>query len=333
MSPVRWVIAAIVVFLVVCAVAVAWCTTMPRRSYSGALKLLSQDETKIRDDIKGYVTQLAEMIGRRNVDYAYDSLKQAATFIETTLHSQGYDVHSYEFTVDGNAVRNLEVQIAGAKTPDKNLIVGAHYDSFGEVPGADDNASGVAALLELAGSLKNSKPDQTIRLVFFVNEEPPNFQTDKMGSLVYAKQLHDQKVKVNGMISVESIGYYSDVEGSQQYPGGFGILYPYTGNFIGFVGNVGSRSLVRQAIKAFRDSAEFPSEGVAAPSGLTGIGWSDHWAFWQQGYKAIMITDTAPYRNHSYHQSSDTPEKLDYDRMARVVAGLQKMVLKLAQNE
>ncbi|HEY6252637.1 MAG TPA: M28 family peptidase, partial [Candidatus Angelobacter sp.] len=162
--------------------------------------------------------------------------------------------------------------------------------------------------------------------------EPPRFQTDKMGSLVYAGQLHDQKVNVTGMISIESIGYYSDGDGSQQYPAGFGVLYPYVGNFIGFVGNVGSRSFVRRAIRAFRESAEFPSEGVAAPSRLTGIGWSDHWAFWQQGYKAIMVTDTAPYRNHSYHQTSDTPEKLDYDRMARVVDGLQKATLKLAAN-
>lgn len=333
MSPVRWVIAVILFFLVACAVCLYWFTGMPLHSYSGELKPLTQDETKIRDDLKRSVTQLAELIGKRSVDYAPDSLKAAATFIETTLHGQGYDVHSYEFSVDNNTVRNLEVQIPGVKSPEKNLIIGAHYDTFGDSPGADDNASGVAALLELAGSLKDSKPDQTIRLVFFVNEEPPYFQTDKMGSLVYAKQLHDQKVDVTGMVSLESIGYYSDSDGSQQYPVGlFGVVYPYTGNFIGFVGNLGSRSLVRRAIKAFRQSVEFPSQGAAAPGGVTGIGWSDQWSFWQQGYKAIMVTDTAPFRNHNYHQPQDTPEKLDYDRMARVVAGLQKAVLKLAEN-
>src|SRR5262249_34621372 len=145
--------------------------------------------------------------------------------------------------------------------------------------------------------LKDSNPDQTIRFVFFVNEEPPYFQTDQMGSLVYARQLHNQNVNVTGMISLETIGYYSDAEASQRYPAGFGVLYPYVGNFIGFVGNPRSRSLVRRTVKAFRESADFPSEGVAAPSGLTGIGWSDHWSFWQQGYKAIMVTDTAPFRN------------------------------------
>jgi len=331
MSPVRWAIAVIIVILLVCTVAIAWFTTMPSHSYSGPLKPLSSDEATIRDDLSRHVKQLSETIGVRNMD-RYDSLKGAADYLETTLHGAGYDVHSFEYTVEDKKVRNIEVQIAGAKSPSDNVVVGAHYDTFGESPGADDNASGVAAVLELAQLLKSSKPDQTIRVVFFVNEEPPYFQTNQMGSLVYAKQLHDQKVNVTAMLSVESIGYYSDEQGSQRYPAGFGILYPYVGNFIGFVGNTGSRSLVRRTMRAFRESADFPSEGVAAPSGLTGIGWSDHWAFWQQGYKAVMVTDTAPFRYGYYHKPLDSPEKLNYDRMARVVAGLQKTILKLAED-
>lgn len=333
MSPVRWVIFIILFLMAACAGCLAWFTMMPMRSYSGSLKPLSQDETKIRDDLKNYVTRLAETIGKRNVDYAYDALKSSADAIDTTLRGLGYDVHSYEYSVQGQPVRNLEVQIPGAKSPEKNLIIGAHYDTFGDTPGADDNASGVAGLLELAASLKDSKPDQTIRLVFFVNEEPPYFQTNNMGSVVYAKQLHDQNVNVTAMVALETIGYYSDAEGSQQYPSGLGVLYPNAGNFIGFVGNVGSRSLVRKAIRAFRASTDFPSQGVAAPSGLTGVSWSDHWSFWQQGYKAIMVTDTAPFRNRNYHLAADTPEKLDYDRMARVVAGLKNVALALAQND
>jgi len=331
MSPVRWAIAVIIVILLVCTVAIAWFTTMPSHSYSGPLKPLSSDEATIRDDLSRHVKQLSETIGVRNMD-RYDSLKAAADYLETTLHGAGYDVHSFEYTVEDKKVRNIEVQIAGAKSPSDNVVVGAHYDTFGESPGADDNASGVAAVLELAQLLKSSKPDQTIRVVFFVNEEPPYFQTNQMGSLVYAKQLHDQKVNVTAMLSVESIGYYSDEQGSQRYPAGFGILYPYVGNFIGFVGNTGSRSLVRRTVRAFRESADFPSEGVAAPSGLTGVGWSDHWAFWQQGYKAVMVTDTAPFRYGYYHKPLDSPEKLNYDRMARVVAGLQKTILKLAED-
>jgi len=338
-SPVKRIIFMLLVFLVVLCAAVAWFTVMPLRSYSGAFKPMTSDETRIHDDLSHYVTQLAETIGDRSV-YNYPGLKTAADYLETTLKSDGYDVHSYEYIVEDKAdekekeksVRNIEVQIPGAKNPSANFIVGAHYDSFAGTVGADDNASGVAALLELAQMLKDSKPDQTIRLVFFVNEEPPYFQTEKMGSLVYAKQLRGQNVNVTGMISLETIGYYSDDEGSQRYPAGFGILYPYVGNFIGFVGNTGSRSLVRRAVKAFRQSAEFPSEGVAAPSGLTGVGWSDQWSFWQQGYKAIMVTDTAPFRYPYYHQGGDTPEKVNYNRLARVVQGLQKTILKLAEN-
>lgn len=330
-SPVKRIIFILLVLLLACFVCVAWFTVMPLHSYSGRLQPLTQEGQTLRDNLKRHVTELAEKIGERNLD-SYNSLKAAAEYLEKTLGADGYEVHSYEYSVDNNPIRNIEVQIPGSKTPAKNLVVGAHYDTFGGTPGANDNASGVAAVLELAQLLKNSKPDQTIRLVFFVNEEPPYFQTDKMGSLVYARKLHDEKVEVSGMISVETIGYYSDEQGSQRYPAGFGVLYPYEGNFIGFVGNLGSRSLVRRAVKAFRQSENFPSEGVAAPSGLTGIGWSDHWAFWQQGYKAIMVTDTAPFRYEYYHRSNDTPEKLNYDRMARVVEGLQKTVLKLAEN-
>ena len=330
-SPVKRIIFILLIVLLACVISVGWFTAMPLHSYSGRLQPLTSDGQTIRDDLKRHVTELAEKIGERNLD-SYDALKAAATYLETALTKDGYEVHSQEYSVDNNPIRNIEVQIPGSKNPAKTLVVGAHYDTFGGTAGADDNASGVAAVLELAQLLKNSKPEQTIRLVFFVNEEPPYFQTDKMGSLVYARKLHDDKVDVTGMISVETIGYYSDQEGSQRYPAGFGVLYPYEGNFIGFVGNVGSRSLVRRAVKAFRQSVDFPSEGVAAPSGLTGIGWSDHWAFWQQGYKAIMLTDTAPFRYEYYHRSQDTPEKLDYDRMARVVDGLEKTVLKLAEN-
>jgi Zn-dependent M28 family amino/carboxypeptidase len=331
-SPVKRIILILLVLFVACCGSVAWFTAMPLHSYSGPLKPLTADEESIRDHLKHHVTQLAEAIGERNLDH-YPSLQAAAEYLEATLKAMDYDVHSYAYSVDKDSVRNIEVQIGGAKSPAENLIVGAHYDTFGGTPGANDNASGVAALLELAQLLKTSKPDHTIRLVFFVNEEPPYFQTEQMGSRVYARQLHDQKVSVSGMISLETIGYYSDEEGSQRYPAGFGILYPYVGNFIAFVGNVGSRPLVRRAVKAFRRSADFPSEGVAAPSGLTGIGWSDHWAFWQQGYKAIMVTDTAPFRYSYYHRPLDTPEKLNYDRMVHVIAGLEKTILKLAESE
>jgi len=171
---------------------------------------------------------------------------------------------------------------------------------------------------------------RTLRFVFFVNEEPPYFQTPQMGSVVYARKLHEEGTSVSAMISLETLGFYSDAPGSQRYPPILGLFYPSHGNFIGFVSNQESRDLVRQAVRTFRENTQFPSEGVAAPSDWPGIGWSDQWAFWQQGYPAIMVTDTATFRYPHYHRSSDTSEKIDYGRMARVVEGLKVVIAKLA---
>ena len=186
-------------------------------------------------------------------------------------------------------------------------------------------------MLEVARLLRDSNPGHTIRFVAFVNEEPPSFLGETMGSLVYARRIKERGDNVLAMLSLETIGYYSDVKGSQQYPAPFNLFYPDTGNFIGFVGDLGSRELVRRAIKTFRQTTKFPSEGLAAPVGTPGVGWSDHWSFWQVGYPAIMLTDTAPFRYPHYHQSSDTPDKIDYDRMARVVLGVSKVVAELAK--
>jgi hypothetical protein len=166
-----------------------------------------------------------------------------------------------------------------------------------------------------------------------VNEEAPFFHTVNMGSWQYAQRAHARGERIVAMLSLETMGYYSDTLGSQQYPFPFGFFYPRVGNFIGFIGNIASRSLVHRSIAAFRRHAAFPSEGTAAPGWLTGIGWSDHWAFWQQGYPAIMITDTAVFRYAPYHTSGDTPEKIAYAKMARVVAGLSRVVVALANAE
>jgi Zn-dependent M28 family amino/carboxypeptidase len=227
-------------------------------------------------------------------------------------------------------VRNLSAEIPGSTKPEEIVIVGAHYDTVYDCPGADDNTSGVAALLELARLLKDSHPARTLRFVAFVNEEPPWFQTESMGSLVYAREAHRKHEKIVAAISLETIGMYSDRPGSQQYPEPMGLLYPDRGNFIGFVGNLSSRALVRNAIQVFRQSASIPSQGSAAPEFLSGVGWSDHWSFWQEGYPAVMVTDTAPFRNPNYHRPTDKPDTLDYASMARVVTGLQQVVTSLA---
>jgi Zn-dependent M28 family amino/carboxypeptidase len=242
----------------------------------------------------------------------------------------GYAVVEQTYTVGGQPLSNLEAQLIGSDNTAGQAVIGAHYDNVEGTVGADDNASGVAAALELARLLRTSKLRRTVRFVFFVNEEPPYFQTEQMGSLVYARNLRRDGVRVEAMISLETIGFYSDAPGSQKYPPGLNLFYPSRGDFVAFVGNPESRDLLRRAVRTFRESAQFPSEGIAAPASWPGIGWSDHWSFWQEGYPAIMITDTAPFRYPYYHTALDTVDKIDFEKMARVVDGMRNVVASLA---
>jgi Zn-dependent M28 family amino/carboxypeptidase len=267
---------------------------------------------------------LAGTIGQRNV-YTRGSMTRASEYIEEQFTANGYVPGSQEYSVNGTRARNIDAQ--QVTSIDGGLVIGAHYDSVVGCPGANDNGSGVAALLELSRLLADHAKTRPIRFVAFANEEPPFFMTEMMGSRVYARRCRARGERIVGMFSLETIGYYSNTPGSQQYPGPaiFSKLYPDTGNFIGFVSNVVSRTLMRSAGREFRRHAEFPSEGVAAPAEIAGIGWSDHWAFWQEGYLAVMLTDTAPYRYPHYHLPSDTPDKIDYDSLARVVWGFRQM--------
>jgi Zn-dependent M28 family amino/carboxypeptidase len=211
------------------------------------------------------------------------------------------------------------------------LIVGAHYDSVPGCPGANDNASGVAGLLEIARLLAVHKPARTVRFVAFVNEEPPFFRSDDMGSRVYARRCAERGEQIVGALVLETIGCYTDAPRSQHYPFPFNLFYPSTGDFIAFVGNVSSRDLVRRCVGSFRSHAAFPSEGGGVPGWITGVGWSDHWSFWREGYPALMVTDTAPFRYPHYHTPEDTLDKIDFERMARVVEGLSHVVTDLAE--
>jgi len=244
----------------------------------------------------------------------------------------GYEVSEHSYSLDGQKVSNLEAILAGSEKESGTLVVGAHYDGVAGTVGADDNATGVAAILELARMLQGSRLRKNIRFVLFANDEPPFFQTDVMGSLVYARQLKRDHIEVSAMISLEMLGYYSDAPSSQKYPALLGWLYPSRGDFLGFVGKSDSPDLVRRAVRRFRETTDFPSEGVAAPVEWPGVGWSDHWSFWQANYPAIMITDTAIFRNPYYHTPNDTPDKLDFPRMARVVEGVRRVVETLASN-
>ncbi len=218
-------------------------------------------------------------------------------------------------------MRNIEVG-SGA------IVVGAHYDTVPGSPGADDNASGVAVLIELAALLKGET--LPIRFVAFANEEMPYFQGPEMGSWTWARRARERGEPIRAMYSLEMLGYYRDAPGSQRYPPPLGLFYPDRADFIAFVGDLGARSLVRDSIRLFREKSMFPSEGVAAPAFIPGVTWSDHWSFRSHGFPAIMITDTAFNRYPHYHLPSDTPDKLDYERMARVTLGLAAMLKDLA---
>lgn len=303
---------------------------MPGSSYQGPLPAADAELAVLAGELRRDVTRLAAEIGERNVLRRPRQLTQAADFLRSELAAAGYEVKRQQYEVSGCACWNLEGELSGMTRPDEIVIVGAHYDSVVGTPGANDNATGVAAMLALARRFHHRKTDRTVRFVAFVNEEPPFFQTEKMGSRVYARQCRQRKERIVAMLSLETIGYYSDDAGSQRYPSPFGAFYPSEGNFIAVVGNVRWRGLVRQVVGTFRREEKFPCEGGALPAAIPGIGFSDHWSFWQEGYPGVMLTDTAMFRYPHYHEPTDTVDKIDFERTARVVRGIGKVVSALA---
>lgn len=302
---------------------------MPGESHQGPLPPATDQLRALEQELQSYVYALAGQIGERNL-FRYNNLVKATEYIQTTLSLAGYQVNMQTYEVAGQVSENIEAEVRGTDSPDEILVIGAHYDSVKGSPGANDNGSGVAAMLALARTFANTQPRRTVRFLAFTNEEPPFFQTRHMGSRVYAKRSHERKENIIFMISLETIGYYSDESGSQSYPFPLNFIYPSTGNFIAFVSNMENGALVRQMIGDFRRNTPFPSEGGALFGWIPGVGWSDHWAFWKEGFPSIMVTDTALFRYPAYHTSGDTPEKIDYLRMARVVSGLQHIINDIA---
>ena len=306
------------------------CIRMPGSSYQGPLEPLDARGLAAKGQISRDVEKLAVAIGTRHVG-APSSLAAAANHIEQRLVEAGYpSVSRFLYEVDGVTVSNLQVEVRGSSRPDEIVVIGAHYDTTPGTPGADDNASGTAAMLSLARTFVTRPQPRTLRFVAFVNEEPPYFQTADMGSTRYAKEARERGDAIVAMLSLETMGYYSDAPESQDYPFPLSLFYPDRANFIAVVGNIGSRALVHQAVASFRRHARFPCEGAAAPELLPGVTWSDHWSFWNYDYPAVMVTDTAPFRNPNYHEPTDTLESLDLDRLARVVIGLESVVVDLA---
>jgi len=324
--------AGLLLVLAALSAATAWYMLgLPGKSFAGPIPPPTPAEQDLAQRLKRHVTAIASR--PHNVSH-YAELQRAAAYIENQLRALGYAPHAQVFDTDGRSVRNIEVvlepQGAGPKT--ESIVVGAHYDSAGIAPGANDNGTGVAAVLELARLLKDMTPkSKRLRLVLFVNEEPPYDRTPHMGSWRYAEMLKERGEPVAGMMSLETLGCFSDKPGSQKYPIPFGLFFPSKANFLAFVAMPGSRDFLHEVVGPFRRHTELPTIGGTAPDQFDGIGWSDHWSFAQHGYPAIMITDTALFRYAHYHKATDTPEKVDYETLARITLGLEQTLRDLVQ--
>jgi Zn-dependent M28 family amino/carboxypeptidase len=283
------------------------------------------DPVRLRED----VAALTSIPGGRSYLNG-NGLAIAAAYIRTKFAESGARVTEQIYKVGTASYANV-IASFGHETGDR-IIVGAHYDTVPGTPGADDNASGVAGLLELARALNGVTSQTRIDFVAYVLEEPPFFRTEQMGSYVHAKSLYDAKVKVRAMICLEMIGYYTDLPNSQEYPlSGMATIYGNRGDFIALVGMMGQPALVRSVKRAMLDGGDLPIVSANAPRSIPGIDFSDHLNYWAFGYPAVMLTDTAFYRNPNYHARGDMHDTLDYKRMATLVDQIESAVMYLAK--
>ncbi|MFC1575089.1 M28 family peptidase [Gemmatimonadota bacterium] len=311
--------------------AVLWvlAVRMPGESYRGPLDPFSPEEVDIMRHLEKHVRTLADSIGPRGA-LQYQSVQGTVEYLHGVLRDLGYSVEVSTYQVRDREHRNLQASIQGSPSSSEIVVVGAHYDTYFDTPGADDNASGVAGVLELARLLADFEPERTIRFVLFGTEEPPYFNTDDMGSRVYAKRVAQAGDDIVAMFSLDPIGCYADDPGTQNNPPPLNLFYPDRGDFIAFVGNPASGSLVRRSLETFRRTTRFPSEGIVSPSMLPGIELSDHASFWRSGFRAVLVSTTGPFRNPFYHTPEDTPSGVDFRRTARVVSGLREVLIDLA---
>ncbi len=315
----------IVAVLLLLAVAASLWLTQPLPSRPAHVSDRRPDPTRLERRVR----ELVERFHPRDGGHP-ENMMRAAGYIADELRRTGAAVSEQRFPTAGATYRN----VIAAFGPDTRrvVVVGAHYDVAGEMPGADDNASGVAGLLELADLLGGANLSRRVELVAFANEEAPYFATLEQGSEVYARSLETGGHRVRGMVCLEMLGCFSDEPGSQQLPFGplLRLLYPSRGDFIAVVGSFGGAGIVRSVKRSMREASDLPVHSINAPSFVHGVDLSDHSTFWRRGEPAVMITDTAFYRNPRYHTEHDTPGTLDYRRMADVVAGVRKAVLDLA---
>ncbi len=302
---------------------------MPGDSFQGEVPELSDSQNELACSLKKHVKKLSGELGERNV-YKFAKLEAAAKYLESELSGAGYEVDRQTFRVRGRECANIVVELKGTDLGDQVVVVGGHYDSATGATGANDNGTGAAATVELAKLFAEKETRRTVRFVLFTNEEQPWFQSESMGSLVYARRCKKRLENVVAMFSLETMGYFSDKPNSQRYPQPLDQYYPSTGNFIAFVGDIAAGPLVSWTVKTFREQAQIPSQGAALPGRLPGVGWSDHWSFWQCGYRAVMVTDTAIYRYPHYHKKTDTVDKINFQKMTLVVSGLENVLEQLA---
>lgn len=315
----RLVIFAFVVFIILKVSTFGW------RFWSSSFVDSGEKNVQVIEKLKQHVYELSHEIGERSL-FKYEKLNETAGYITDQFRAFGYNVEFQKYTVSNKRVENIIATKVGLKNPEEIIIVGAHYDSCFN-PGADDNASGIAGVLELARMVSNQQVNRSIKFIAFVNEEPPFFKTENMGSRVYAKNAKIKGENIKAVIILETIGFYIDKPYSQRYPPILGLFYPNKANFIAVVGNFSSHGLVRKVVSAFRQKTQFPIESILAFASVPGIDFSDHWSFWQEGYPAVMITDTAFYRSPNYHKASDTYEKLNYQNMSEVIKGISGVLL------
>ena len=272
----------------------------------------------VRENLYRHVEFFSCHVGERHL-WKEGSLERTADYIESAFTSYGYSVWRQTYPCYGKKVSNLIVEKKGED--EGTVVIGAHYDTVPGTPGADDNASAVAGLLELARLHRETPNKKTLLFVAFANEEPPCFGFPNMGSMVYARYLKERKTSVEVMVSLEMIGFFRP-ERIQNYPlPGMSLFYPRTADFIGVVGNFRSSKYVSLFKKGIRKHSAIDARSLTAPEFFGGINLSDNFSFWRHGYKAIMVTDTSFFRNHHYHQETDTIDTLDFDKMAEVVKG------------
>lgn len=277
---------------------------------------------RLRRDVTGLTD-----LGPRNTSHP-QALEQAAAYVSQRFAAIGLPATRQEFDAAGVRVANLEATLPGPRAA--LVVVGAHYDSVGSSPGADDNASGVALLLELASRFTTRPAGTELRFVAFTNEEPPHFMGPTMGSLVYARALRKQGAQVAAMLSLECLGFYADEPGSQRVPPGLQGVFRERGDFVALVSDEASGPRLDRAADAFARATDLPLLALPLPPQVQEGSWSDHWSFQQVGYPGMMATDTALFRNPHYHRDSDRPDTLDYARMAQAADGLEAAVRALA---